>query len=75
VDFVVPLTFLAVLVPLLRTRAAALTALVAGAVTLLMVRLAPSGVVVLSASLTGSVVGAWWARRAGTGPSAARDIQ
>jgi predicted branched-subunit amino acid permease len=75
VDFVVPLTFLAVLVPLLRTRAAALTALVAGVVTLLMVRLAPSGVVVLSASLTGSAVGAWWARRAGTGPSAARDIQ
>ena len=74
VDFVAPLTFLAVLVPLVRTRAAALTALVAGAATLLLGLLAPSGVVLLGAGLAGSAAGAWWARRdrpspAGSGPN------
>jgi len=80
VDCVMPLTFLAVLVPLLRTRTAVLTALVAGVVTLLLVRLAPGGVVVLGASLVGSTVGAWWAHRAGavtavSRPSVERDAR
>ena len=61
VDFVVPLTFLAVLIPLVRTRAAALSALVAGAAALLLTWLAPS-VAVLGAGLAGSAAGAWWAR-------------
>jgi predicted branched-subunit amino acid permease len=72
-DFVVPLTFLAVLIPLVRTRAAALAALVAGAATLLLAWLAPS-VAVLGAGLAGSAAGAWWAHRdprgAGARPSA-----
>ena len=63
VDLVVPLTFLAVLVPLVRTRTAALTALVAGATALLLVRLAPGGVTVLGAGLAGSAAGAWRAQR------------
>jgi predicted branched-subunit amino acid permease len=63
VDLVVPLTFLAVLVPLVRTRAAAVTALVAGATALLLVRLAPGGVTVLGAGLAGSAAGAWRAQR------------
>lgn len=78
VDVVAPLTFLAVLVPLVRTPAAALTALVAGTVTLLLGRLIPSGVMVLGASLAGSAVGAWWSQRtrtasAVTGPRAERN--
>ena len=68
VDFVVPLTFLAVLLPLLRTRAAVLVALVAGVVTLLMGQLAPGGAVVLGAGLAGSAVGAWWSRRTHDAP-------
>jgi len=71
VDFVVPLTFLAVLLPLLRTRAAVLVALVAGVVTLLMGQLAPGGAVVLGAGLAGSAVGAWWSRRTHDAPAIA----
>ena len=63
VDFVVPLTFLAVLVPLVRTRTAALVALVAGATALLLAWLVPGGVAVLGAGLVGSAVGAWRTRR------------
>ncbi len=63
VDFVAPLTFLAVLVPLVRTRAAALAALVAGVATLLLAWLAPGGVAVLGAGLVGSTAAAWWAGR------------
>lgn len=70
VDFVAPLTFLAVLVPLVRTRAAALTALVAGVSALLVARLMPGGVAVLGAGLAGSAAGAWWARREQTGVAA-----
>jgi predicted branched-subunit amino acid permease len=70
VDFVVPLTFLAVLVPLVRTRAAAVAALVAGAATLLLAWLAP-GVAVLGAGLAGSAAGAWWAQRDRASPAGA----
>lgn len=62
-DFVVTLSFLAVLVPLLRSRAAALVALVAGATALVLVRLVPGGVVVLGAGLAGSAAGAWATRQ------------
>jgi predicted branched-subunit amino acid permease len=80
VDFVVPLTFLAVLVPLVRTRAAVLSALVAGVATLLLGWLAPGGMVVLGAGLAGSAVGAWWSRCAHavqtvTRPHVERDVQ
>jgi predicted branched-subunit amino acid permease len=63
VDLVAPLTFLAVLVPLVRTRAALAAALVAGLAALLLPRVAPSGVAVLGAGLLGSIAGAWWASR------------
>lgn len=69
VDFVATLTFLAVLVPLVRTRAAALTAVVAGVAPLLLARLAPGGVAVLGAGLAGSAARAWWARRERSAPA------
>ena len=58
-DFVVTLSFLAVLVPLLRSRAALLVALVAGLTALALARLAPAGVVVLASGVAGSAAGAW----------------
>jgi 4-azaleucine resistance transporter AzlC len=62
VDLVVTLTFLGVLVPLIRTRAALMAALAAGLATLVLVSLAPS-VAVLGAGVVGGSVGAWWSRR------------
>ncbi|MGH9173856.1 MAG: AzlC family ABC transporter permease [Vicinamibacterales bacterium] len=62
IDLVAPLTFLAVLVPLVRTRPALVTALVAGATALLLARIVPTGVAVLVAGLGGSIAGAWSAR-------------
>jgi predicted branched-subunit amino acid permease len=63
IDLVAPLCFLAVLVPLVRTRATLLVALAAGASAVLLAQLVPSGVAVLGAGLIGSAVGAWWARQ------------
>lgn len=65
VDFVVPLTFLAVLVPLVRTRTAALVALVAGVTALVLIWGGAAIVAVLGAGLAGSAVGAWRTRRDG----------
>jgi predicted branched-subunit amino acid permease len=62
VDFVAPLMFLVVLVPLLCGRAALVTALVAGLVALALARLVPAGAAVLGAGLAGSVAGAWLGR-------------
>ncbi len=59
VDFVAPLTFLAVLVPLLRSKPALLTLLVAAAATLILTRVTTTGVAVLGAGLIGSVAGSW----------------
>jgi len=53
-----------VLVPLLRTRAAALAALLSGATMLLLMRLVPGGIAVLGAGVAGSAAGAWWTRHA-----------
>jgi predicted branched-subunit amino acid permease len=64
VDYVVTLTFLAVLVPLIRSRAAVATALAAAIATLVLLRLAPSGVSVLGAGLAGAATGAWWSYHA-----------
>lgn len=72
VDVIVPVTFLAVLVPLLRTRAAVLTALVAAAATLLLREVAP-GVAILGAGLAGSIAGAWWSRRGPATPAEETD--
>ena len=62
-DFVVTLSFLAVLVPLVRTRATVLVALVAGVAMLLLAQVAPSGVAVLGAGLAGCVAGAVTSRK------------
>lgn len=61
-DLVAPLTFLAVLVPLVRTRTVALVALVAGMAALLLLQFVPGGVAVLGAGVAGSGVGARLAR-------------
>jgi predicted branched-subunit amino acid permease len=66
IDLVAPLSFLAVLVPLVRSRPAVLVAAVAGIAALLMARIAPGGVAVLGAGLVGCVVGAWATRTAPT---------
>ena len=58
VDFVAPLTFLAVLVPLVRSRPALLTVLVAGVMALILNRFIPD-LTVLGAGVAGSVAGAW----------------
>lgn len=63
VDLIVPLTFLAVLVPLVRSQAALLAALAAGVTGLVLIWLAPS-VAVVGAGIVGAGVGAWWSRRA-----------
>jgi len=68
-DLVATLTFLAVLVPLVRTRATVLVALVAGATVIVLARVVPSGVAVLGAGVAGIAAGAWWTRRAGTAPN------
>lgn len=59
VDFVAPLVFLAVLVPLIRSRPAVLTVLIAAMTALALSRFVPGGVAVLGAGLVGSVAGAW----------------
>lgn len=59
VDFVAPLTFLAVLVPLVRSRPAVVTAIVAALTALAVSRFFPSGIAVLAAGLSGSVAGSW----------------
>ncbi len=74
-DFVVPLAFLAVLAPLLRTRAAILVALAAGAVAVPLSSVAPSGVAVLAAGVVGSIVGAWSSREPRTPTSPSRTVR
>ncbi len=63
VDLVAPLAFLAVLVPLVRTRPAIVTVVVAAATVVALVQVVPSGVAVLGAGLAGSVAGAAAAER------------
>jgi predicted branched-subunit amino acid permease len=66
IDLVAPLAFLAVLVPLVRSRPAVVTVVVAAAVVLALRQVVPSGVAVLGAGLGGSLAGAWaasWPRR------------
>jgi branched chain amino acid efflux pump len=63
IDFVLPLIFLALLIPLVRTRPALVVVLVSGATTFLLSRVVPSGVAVLVAGVAASIAGAWWAHR------------
>jgi len=74
IDLVAPLAFLAVLVPLVRTRPAVVTVVVAAAIVLALRQVVPSGVAVLGAGLGGSLAGAWAAswRRSDLSPEESR---
>jgi len=62
VDFVFPVAFLALLVPLLRQRVDVAVAIVAGISAWLLAKWLPGGVPVLGAGLSGAVLGAWLTR-------------
>jgi predicted branched-subunit amino acid permease len=62
IDLVAPLAFLAVLVPLVRTRPMMLVALAAGGTAYLVSQVAPSGLAVLGAGLAGCLLGGWLMR-------------
>jgi branched chain amino acid efflux pump len=62
VDFVFPIAFLALLVPLVRRRADLAVALFAGALAWVLARHLPGGLPVLGAGVAGSLVGAWLTR-------------
>jgi predicted branched-subunit amino acid permease len=64
IDLVAPLTFLAVLAPLIRTRVMLVVAAVAGGTAFLLARVIPSGLAVLGAGVVASMVGAWYHERA-----------
>lgn len=59
VDFVFPLAFLALLLPLLRSRPAWLVAVVSGALALLLSQFLSSGLTVMLTGTLGSLLGAW----------------
>jgi len=70
VSLVVPLSFLAVLMPLLSSRRMVAAALAAAAVTLPLAQVVPSGVAVLVGGVVGCAVGAVVARGAAAGQAA-----
>lgn len=59
IEFVVPLTFLAVLIPLVKSRTTLLVTVIAAAGTLLLASWLPVGFALLIAALTASLVGAF----------------
>lgn len=63
-DVVFPLAFLALLIPLLRTRIELGVAVAAGALSWAVSRLEGGGVPILVAGVAGSLLGAWLTRRA-----------
>jgi 4-azaleucine resistance transporter AzlC len=62
VDFVFPIAFLALLMPLLRRRADVAVAILAGALAWLLARHLPGGLPVLGAGVAGSLAGAFLTR-------------
>jgi 4-azaleucine resistance transporter AzlC len=62
VDLVFPLAFLALLVPLLRTRVELAVAATSGMVAYVLSRVLPGGLPVIVAGVAGSVLGAWLTR-------------
>jgi predicted branched-subunit amino acid permease len=64
IDLVAPLTFLAVLAPLIRTRVTLVVACVAGGTAFVLARVIPAGLAVLGAGIVASAVGAWYHERA-----------
>lgn len=59
VDFVFPLAFLGLLIPLLRGRTEVIVALLSGLAAWLLSRALPSGLVVLTVGIGGALLGAW----------------
>lgn len=66
-DFVVPLSFLAVLVPLIRDRSAVATVLTAALVAIAVLQIAPIGFAVLAAGVAGSIAGVTTSRQTSGG--------
>ena len=62
IDFVFPVAFLALLVPLLRRRADVIVASVAGAAAWVLAHHLPGGLPVLAAGVSGALLGAWLTR-------------
>jgi predicted branched-subunit amino acid permease len=62
VDFVFPVAFIALLVPLLRLRVDVAVAVVAGVTAWLLAKAAPGGLPVLGAGVSGALLGAWLSR-------------
>jgi predicted branched-subunit amino acid permease len=62
VDFVFPLLFLALLIPLLRSRTDLLVASGAGALAAIVSHVGSTSSAVLAAVVSASVIGAWWTR-------------
>lgn len=65
VDFVFPLAFLALLLPLLRSRPAWLVAVASGALAWLLSQFLNSGLTVMVTGIVGSMLGAWLIRPKG----------
>jgi 4-azaleucine resistance transporter AzlC len=65
VDFVFPIAFLALLVPLLRRRTEVVVAVAAGVAAWLLARIAPGGLPVLAAGAGGALLGAFLTGRRG----------
>ena len=66
IDFVLPLIFLALAIPTVRSRATCGVALIAGLGTLLLGRFIPSGLALLLAGVIACLCGAWWTRHPAT---------
>ncbi|HEY8598701.1 MAG TPA: AzlC family ABC transporter permease, partial [Thermomicrobiales bacterium] len=62
IDFVLPLIFLALLIPLVRSRPTLAVALIAGLGTIVLARIIPPGLAVLMAGITASLSGVWWSQ-------------
>ena len=62
VDFVFPLSFLALLLPLLRSRVAIIVAVVSGALAFVVARVLPGGLSILLTGVAGSLLGAYLTR-------------
>jgi 4-azaleucine resistance transporter AzlC len=62
VDFVFPLSFLALLIPMLRSRAALIVAAVSGALAFGLSRILPGGLPILLTGIAGSLLGAYLTR-------------
>jgi predicted branched-subunit amino acid permease len=62
VDLVFPLLFLALLLPLLRSKAAIMVAVVSGALAFVVARVLPGGLSILLTGVVGSLLGAYLTR-------------